>query len=242
MINGLQILTNLPLFKVEFPDLAGMMVGQMLTIATFDIMPSDKVLENTLAPPEDELDPDKYSNLVEAGFESDNMIVNLGTMFLVFAFMLTVPCCLICIRPCRRMSSWLDKNYKSTATSMYGNVWIRYAMEGCIDIAICAVLNLKIRMLDSEDGLRWDTTFYCLNNAALFVLLFAVAAFPIWALWFYCKNFDKWEDETFEERYGAAYEGLKKDRRATLAYPLIFMLRRFALVLTVIQFKEHLFL
>ena len=45
MINGLQILTNLPLFNVEFPDLAGMMVGQMLTIATFDIMPSGDVLD-----------------------------------------------------------------------------------------------------------------------------------------------------------------------------------------------------
>lgn len=161
-------------------------------------------------------------------------------MFLVFVFMLTVPCCLICIRPCRRMTSWLDKKYKSTATSMYGNVWIRYAMEGAIDIAICAVLNLTYSF-EEADGLRWDTTFYCVNNAALFVLLFAVAFFPIWALFFYCKNFDKWEDETFEERYGAAYEGLRKDRRASLAYPLIFMLRRFALVMSVILTEKDLF-
>ena len=54
MINGLQIITKLPLFNVGFPDMAFKMEESLISIANFDVMPSDDLYETTLQPPEAE--------------------------------------------------------------------------------------------------------------------------------------------------------------------------------------------
>ena len=68
----------------------------------------------------------------------------------------------------------------------------------------------------------------------------AIAILPIWITYFYCKNFEKLDDAEFEEKYGATYEGLRTDSRAILAYPVIFMMRRFALVFVITVARDHL--
>ena len=64
----------------------------------------------------------------------------------------------------------------------------------------------------------------------MIVLTVALAALPIWILVFYCRNFARWDDEGFDVKYGAVFEGLRKDKRSSLAYPIILILRRFVLV------------
>ena len=39
-------------------------------------------------------------------------------------------------------------------------------------------------------------------------------------------TFSQWTDETYDNRFGAVFEGLRKDTRLSLLYPLIFLLRR----------------
>ena len=161
-------------------------------------------------------------------------------MFLMFIVLLTIPGCLICTRPLRRWK-WFHKKHSATATSMKGNLWIRFIIEGCLDISICASLNY-IYIQTSHLGLQWDTTFQIVNSAALIILAAAVFIFPFWMLYFYCKNFSKWEDEHFEEKYGQAFEGLKKTQRSSIVYPVVFILRRFALVVIVTLGRDHLFI
>lgn len=60
MINGLQIMVNLPLFKIEFPDFSGLMIKSLITIATFDVMPTDEIFEFTINPPEDEQEDKQF--------------------------------------------------------------------------------------------------------------------------------------------------------------------------------------
>ena len=69
-----------------------------------------------------------------------------------------------------------------------------------------------------------------MNNLSAIILGGAIAAFPIFVLIFYCCKFAKWEDEDFDEKYGAIFEGLRKDTRASLFYPFVFILRRMILV------------
>ena len=51
MINGMQIMVNLPLFNVAFPSLSQKMVEQLITIATFDVMPTDEIFAATIDAP-----------------------------------------------------------------------------------------------------------------------------------------------------------------------------------------------
>lgn len=229
MINGMQLMVHLPLFDVSFPPLSQSMVENLITIATFDVMPSDDVLGATLDPPEQEQQNEKFQQI---GFESSWMIVNLGTMFLTFVIMLFIPVLLLLIKPCRAKSHWLDKKYSSMMQALHGNMFIRYLMEGSLDISICIVLNF---IQDSDSGgLQWTSAFHIVNNLAQIVFALAIMIFPAFVLFFYCKNFANWSNESFQERYGAVFEGLKTDSRASLAYPIVFVLRRIILVFVAI--------
>lgn len=138
MINGMQLMVNLPLFDITFPSLSQQMVEDLITIATFDVMPSDDVFQATLDPPEQEQDNEKFA---EIGYESSWMIINLGTMFLSFVIMLFIPVLLLLVKPCKHKSLWLNKKYTNTLNALHGNMFIRFLIEGSLDIAICIVLN-----------------------------------------------------------------------------------------------------
>jgi len=43
---------------------------------------------------------------------------------------------------------------------------------------------------------------------------------------FYTYNFDKLDDPVFEKKWGAPYEGLKKDTKWSLLFPITFVVRR----------------
>ena len=177
---------------------------------------------------------------MNVGYESNFMIINLGTMFLTLVVMLTIPLCICVTLPCKSKSKWLTTKHKSLTNALHGNMFIRYLMEGCLDIAICSALNI---MKGVEDGgLDWSDRFHIVNNVALIVLTLAVAAFPIWILYFYCTRFALWGDERFEHKYGALFEGLKTDQRSSMVYPLIFLIRRFALVVIATVTKEIVFI
>ena len=70
-----------------------------------------------------------------------------------------------------------------------------------------------------------------MNNISAIVLGLSVGFFPVFVLVFYCVKFAKWEDEDFDEKYGAIFEGLRKDTRASLFYPFVFIIRRLILVI-----------
>ena len=53
MINGLQLIVNFPLFDVEIPTYSEIVVYELITIATFEVLPSEDVLKSILPVPED---------------------------------------------------------------------------------------------------------------------------------------------------------------------------------------------
>ena len=96
-------------------------------------------------------------------------------------------------------------------------------------------------MQNENEDLGWNSSFLVLNSTAQIFLSSAVFVFPIFALVFYLRNYPLWQYSSFKKRYGAALEGLRLDRKSSLAYPIIFMMRRFALVAVVIIFSNQLF-
>ena len=119
-------------------------------------------------------------------------------------------------------------------------MFIRFILEGYLDICICAALNWLF-VAGDKDSLRWDSTFYVVNNATLILLTLAVIGFPFWVIIFYCKSFARWQQEDFAEKYGAALEGYDIRHRSIVGYPVIFMARRFALTLVVTLGRQYLF-
>ena len=261
MINALQIFVFLPLFMITFPDISITMINHLITIATFDVLPSDDILVETIdAPIDEDLEDAKF---VDIGFGSPFMTINLGTLYLTVAVFLAILILMILTRPCLHCSTRLKSKHDSIMLGFKGNMWIRYMMEGFLDIGICCALNYHDSHI-LENGIKVDSLFATVNNISFLLFSLALGLFPLWALIFYLCNFKKWSNEDFEEKYGAVFEGIRlsegknlkkseKDdgkfevegevmKRSALAYSIIFMTRRLALIIVVTIFREHLFI
>ena len=70
----------------------------------------------------------------------------------------------------------------------------------------------------------------------------ALGLSPFLILGFYNWHFSKLDDEEFEEKWGAPYEGLKKDNRWALIYPVTFVMRRVLFAFLCIFMPRSLFI
>ena len=81
---------------------------------------------------------------------------------------------------------------------MQGNTFIRYLLEGCLDISICTYLQFWHYQDNDDVGMRWDTTFEKINSVSSIVLAVATCIFPLFIIVFYCLKFTSWEDDEFD--------------------------------------------
>lgn len=64
------------------------------------------------------------------------------------------------------------------------------------------------------------------NFVTIGILAVALMVLPIWLIFFYVKHFSRFEDPTFDSQYGSVYEGLRKDSKWVLVFPVYFITRR----------------
>ena len=137
--------------------------------------------------------------------------------------MLSIPLLVLVTKPCTRYSH-VNKAHNWIGPSLRGNMWIRYVMEALLDIFITGTVN--IILLYELDSVPINSSFDVVNAISLFVLYPLAGLFPFFVMGFYLYNFIHWKDEHFEARFGTVIEGLRKDRRSSLLYPLTFSVRR----------------
>ena len=81
MINGLQLFVHLPLFKIDMPASATMLIEKLLLIATFDIVECEVAFGWIVAFPEED-ENSILGNYNDSGYESAYTINLLGTGFI----------------------------------------------------------------------------------------------------------------------------------------------------------------
>ena len=102
-----------------------------------------------------------------------------------------------------------------------------------MEIAFCTIITII--------HVRPETFGNNLNLAFAYGLGIATIVFPIFLLAFYCKNFERManeDDEDFDEKYGAPYEGLRQDKRWSLFYPFWLGVRRILFMIIVLNFFD----
>ena len=83
---------------IRFPELALSMVNKLITVATFDVLPTNDIWQYLVnAPVDEEQEDDKFA---DSGFESPFMIINLGTIYITIGIILTLPIVVLLTRPC----------------------------------------------------------------------------------------------------------------------------------------------
>jgi len=241
MINGMQIYCNLPLFKVLFPSYTSSAIGEVVEISSFEVIPLGDLLTLVFGEPEgdgDEAIPDFYDN----GYESYYIIINLGGLAVIFVMTITIPLLIILfLSPLKSRSKYAQNKIKTMTNAMHGNMMIRYVIEAGLDISIS--VSLQLYYADLNGGLFGSSSAFDVTNSLMTVIFGPVVLIGIVVLgFFYVKTFNRWSDEDYDNKYGAVFEGLRKDTKAALFYPLIFMVRRIAFSIVAIFTLEHLFL
>ena len=130
------------------------------------------------------------------GYESNLLVINLGTMYITLVIMLMTPICICTTRPCKDRSKWLQRKRVGLLNALHGNMFIRFLIEGCLDVSICIYCQYLFTA-ESEEGMSWSSRFEIVNNISMLVLATALISFPIFIVVFYCRKFVKWEDEDF---------------------------------------------
>lgn len=198
---------HIPLFNVRFPETANVVVEKLTMIATFDLLPTDDMYDSIMEVPEnkdieyfDELTKERLEN---ADYESNFLIANLGTLFITFLVLLSVPMCVCASGPCKQKSPWIHRARTSTQASIRGNMWIRYLMEASLDVSISGTINLIVAF---ENGsMPVDSAFQIMNTTMMLVVYTVNMAFPGIILFFYLRNFSKWTEKDFDKKYGAIF-------------------------------------
>jgi len=98
-----------------------------------------------LPPPEIDNEPDETA-LTRTAYSSDNMIENMGVVFIIFELLVVLQFTVIFFRvlffPLFKKFEWLNKKYETFMNTFSRNYWLRFGLEAYLEIAICIYLNL----------------------------------------------------------------------------------------------------
>jgi hypothetical protein len=237
MINGLQIMSHMPLCNIKFPGNAELFNGFMIEIALFDILPSEWMLEQMIYyPPADPFN----LNFQILQYESSYSVPNLGTIFFMFlTFLMLVPI-LITMAFFATDLKELRKHTSNLKDFLFWKGTIRFFTESYMEVLLASGLNLAMFASELDyKGVYFANYF----SIALFVL---AAGLPLWILIFFWWNISKWEEDEFMNKYSPILEGtrLKYNRFEAgntwiaLMYPVLMLLRRIGFVVTVVFFPD----
>jgi hypothetical protein len=102
MINVMQLIVHMPLLKVAFPENAVLFYSFIIDISNFDIIPTEKILKLLFSFSASESE-EQYKRL---GYDSQNIVENLGSMFLFLLGIVLLVCFICLIKHLRARYQW----------------------------------------------------------------------------------------------------------------------------------------
>ena len=142
MVGNLQMVIHTPLINVQFPANAFLVYSVMIQVATFDFLPTDDIYPIFFTElPEDSPFTDKFDRM---NIGSRYLVMNMGTMFLIFTFYAVLyvlyPFFFCCARNFKFKRCKACR--KKTKPWLFYNHTIVFVQEGFLDFLIGAAINL----------------------------------------------------------------------------------------------------
>ena len=193
MLNAIQIVIQIPLMlKLKIPGNVQFVSTFLVTIATFDLIPTDKLNDYLYYFPEEE----PFSiNFAQYGYDSRLFIGNMGlSLWIIYLnIFLSIICLLAFV--CWK---WL---FKKLSPHLFWNGLIRLFIEVFQEVALIGALNLHT--------VEWSSSFMTVEYSNYLALIFTSLIFlvPIGLTVFYCRRLNDLNKKTFEKKYGAFLEG-----------------------------------
>ena len=138
LLEAQQIIVLMPLLKIELPAICSIFFGFLMTIASFDLIPIDNYVDKHVQmTPRDPIN----INFEAVGFESMYVLINLGSLLILFVLFpalafLEIIMRFIPIRNTQKVAKFLRKK-------LYWNTSIRLFKESYAIALMCALINMK---------------------------------------------------------------------------------------------------
>ena len=153
-----------------------------------------------------------YSDILEElGFETRNIVKNLGSIFIYFVSFTAGLCILLLLKLSGLHKKRFKKAYKKLKQILLVNSFILLCMEGCMDFLISAFLNLQSEVVYTKS----DKFSYYFSYFALGLELLVLPAGLIFVSLVRRKAL---EHRYWQRVFGAAYEGMRTDSKWAVNY------------------------
>jgi len=185
-IGFMQLIINWPLIDLLFPANYKVMNDVMTQLAIYDILPSDELYPGFFSIPT-ELFPPINERFNQAGYETTNTLMLLGSIFILFLFILIKAifyATQIIDRGCR--NKYVTKVRNFMIDGLVWNAPLDFIITGYFPIAFAVMISLEY--------MQWTTTALVLQNLCNLLFGVGLIALPVWQTWFLCKNFDQLGD------------------------------------------------
>lgn len=135
-------MSHAPLINLQFPANAFLMYDVMISVATFDLLPTDDMFPTMFKLPFDEDEPfNAKFDRMDIG--SRFMVMNMGTMFILFSIYLLMFIVYPCVRFLRNDAKCARKILKRMRHMLFYNHIILFLQEGYLDILLAGTVNLS---------------------------------------------------------------------------------------------------
>jgi uncharacterized Tic20 family protein len=136
------MIVSTPLINVQYPGNAFNVFSVMITIATFDILPTDKFFPYFFPlPEEDEPFNENFDNL---GFGSTYFVGNFGSALIGLLWLILMyiiyPLFVCCGRNQKR--KWCKRKAESIRNDLFWNGTLLFVIEAYLDILTCCLINI----------------------------------------------------------------------------------------------------
>ena len=176
------------LTRLKFPGNSQLMNSILISIATFDLIPTDFIDEQLYYFPEE--DPFNL-NFQQSGYESKFFIANIGLILWIFYSYILLCMVYFILFKCKQIKAKIG-------SFLFWNGFIRLLFELFYEITLLSTLNL---IQNSSFQNPFKSIVY--SNALSIVFAIAMYTIPFFLLIFFCFKKTHWNSKAFKARYGA---------------------------------------
>ena len=200
LLNDLGLLIHMPIFDITFPANAMTFYGAIAQVAQFDLIDTQETINLVAFFGLDEGEEPYSVGFELLGYGARNFIINLGSVFLIWAVLLFA---IVLSLPFLLASRWSETArvvYKAFSDWVYWNVPLRLFLQSLFEIVLCGMMDINLMNL--------STPGYVLSFGLACLFMLATVAYALWIPLFLKKNEEKLLKPKTKSVYGEVYSGL----------------------------------
>jgi hypothetical protein len=230
VIGFLQLIVFLPIVNVKFPAIAEEVNVELIQVATFQLIDTDEIFPLILDLDTKEEKP-YNSRFNTCGFGGTNFVMTLGSLYIVFMWLLFK--LVILATTCGFKNKYCLKVRHFFTSHLLWSEVIDYMLQSYIDLSFAVLLQFG--------NLKWSTMHLYFSNFSFMFLCFLWAVMPFWqGIWLFRNYYKLDNDVHLEAIFGPAYNGLDlKRHRWLIIKPLLYLFKRFYLVVILMFLKDY---